>query len=74
MSELTLVICKAANPESEGANSSFNQNTVWMSFNLLGCRIGLPYVWKIPDMSGIQVFCSEMICLSGNLIKCPEFL
>ena len=23
--------------------------------------MGLPYVQKIPDMSGIQVFCSEII-------------
>ena len=35
---------------------------------------GLPYVRKISDMSGIQVFSSEIAEMSEILLKCPEFL
>ena len=38
------------------------------------CRIELPYVRKIQDMSGVQLFCREFAQMSGILLKCPEFL
>ena len=47
---------------------------IMLSGTILANRIGLSYVRKILDMFGIQVFCLEIICLSGNLLKCPEFL